>query len=630
MTFEAFPELWPDELLYSGLARYRDRLRLPSEGEFMRMLFTSELTTVVIDLPSHLEHLASSIPTPFGYSAQYIIRNHTLAPFYKPFLPKQKFPKFVEALLSRKPGGARRFVALNSKEKHSEWLRYCSFCAKEDIDKFKEPYWHRSHQIPNVKVCWKHGAILCESNVPTSELTSFVSAKRIVLEETSDSIDHNNPDHLFLWQMAKDCYWLLNQNNLELTNELLSQAYQKAYKEKGLLRPSGSVSRTKLRAVIQKKCSQNLLKAFGIDLDNYQHLVRLGGINNVAIAPSRHILVIQSLGYSLDDFFCDKVARTANTPRNFLSEGPWPCLNKVCTAYGQLGIESGILCQSQGYSERRWRFTCPECGLIYSRAESKSTFKDIRVIEYGPVWEEELRKLWAEPRPNRKDIQDRLNVSWDTVKRHAQQLGLPMSIHGKRLKPVSRPLKRSLIRDKHRGIFLKILQEHPDAGPMEITKLIRHTVDWLNINDLVWYEEHQPDAIAIDRIRNDWEKLDSELSSKAKQVCELRKADKCGSERVTVFSITGDLGLAKTYITNNKTKLRRTLETITPFVETADEYAIRKLQCAKLDAQSNGQLLTRHQLIAKARILHTSKHPLVKAAIDQAIEELKVLGLFRE
>ena len=147
---------------------------------------------------------------------------------------------------------------------------------------------------------------------------------------------------------------------------------------------------------------------------------------------------------------------------------------------------------------------------------------------------------------------------------------------------------------------------------------------------MVWYEEHQPDAIAIDRIRNDWEKLDSELSSKAKQVCELRKADKCGSERVTVFSITVDLGLAKTYITNNKTKLRRTLETITPFVETADEYAIRKLQCAKLDAQSNGQPLTRHQLIAKARILRTSKHPLVKAAIDQAIEELKVLGLFRE
>src|SRR5258708_1472161 len=158
MILDGFPELWFDELLYSGLGRYRNRLRLPSEIEFMRLLFGSGGVAAAIEFPSRLEYLASLIPVPLGYSATYLINNHTLAPFYRPFLQNDRFELLCEAMLKGSNRGAHMLVGLNtSNVNHPKRLRYCSACAKEDTDQYGQPYWHRSHQLSDVIVCWKHG-----------------------------------------------------------------------------------------------------------------------------------------------------------------------------------------------------------------------------------------------------------------------------------------------------------------------------------------------------------------------------------------------------------------------------------------------------------------------------------------
>jgi uncharacterized protein YerC len=38
--------------------------------------------------------------------------------------------------------------------------RWCPMCLIDDCAKYGEPYWHRSHQLPNIFVCWQHHCAL--------------------------------------------------------------------------------------------------------------------------------------------------------------------------------------------------------------------------------------------------------------------------------------------------------------------------------------------------------------------------------------------------------------------------------------------------------------------------------------
>lgn len=44
-------------------------------------------------------------------------------------------------------------------------LKYCPVCVKEDVQRFKETYWHHTHQVSGVEVCPTHGVFIEESSV---------------------------------------------------------------------------------------------------------------------------------------------------------------------------------------------------------------------------------------------------------------------------------------------------------------------------------------------------------------------------------------------------------------------------------------------------------------------------------
>ena len=55
-----FPRLYPDELLYSGIARCRVHLGIGSHKTLLHMLFGDSKVAAITDLPTHLTALANN------------------------------------------------------------------------------------------------------------------------------------------------------------------------------------------------------------------------------------------------------------------------------------------------------------------------------------------------------------------------------------------------------------------------------------------------------------------------------------------------------------------------------------------------------------------------------------------
>ena len=91
-----FPRLYPDELLYSAVARCRVHLGVDSHKSLLRELFGDTRVAAITDLPSHLESLASNT----GLDTGDLVANHTLFPLYSPFIPQERRQRLLQAMLA--------------------------------------------------------------------------------------------------------------------------------------------------------------------------------------------------------------------------------------------------------------------------------------------------------------------------------------------------------------------------------------------------------------------------------------------------------------------------------------------------------------------------------------------------
>jgi hypothetical protein len=83
------PKPYPDEILYSILARYHIRSGNTSPKATLKELFNSQTTIATIDLPSNLDYLIKNLQFVSNYQIEDLIYKHTLYPLYSPFLQKK-------------------------------------------------------------------------------------------------------------------------------------------------------------------------------------------------------------------------------------------------------------------------------------------------------------------------------------------------------------------------------------------------------------------------------------------------------------------------------------------------------------------------------------------------------------
>ncbi|MBD1847877.1 TniQ family protein [Cyanobacteria bacterium FACHB-63] len=209
-----FPTPYPDELLYSIFARYHIR---SGNRNFQQSI--KELLGYVpqqlhgLALPNSLSILAKNLHPITNLTVESLVVEHTLYPFYKGFLTQSE--AFLLKNLMRKKGGKPIFqiakIAIIERDPNKQFLRFCSQCFEEDVQKYGEAYWHRTHQIPGFLVCLVHKRLLNVSLVSIQDgyLDCYAANSENCLINDSPAICQEHTLQQLI-EIAREISWLCN------------------------------------------------------------------------------------------------------------------------------------------------------------------------------------------------------------------------------------------------------------------------------------------------------------------------------------------------------------------------------------------------------------------------------------
>lgn len=628
-----FPDIYPGEPLYSLWARYCDRMQYPSRRSVVQELFGTKNVVASMELPSHIEDFVAGLPPGHHYTADLLIDNHTLLPFYGPFLPPERLRHLRQDMLGRNgPAIHMRAGLMASHVSSPEQLRLCPRCIVEDRRKVGECYWHLVHQVPGVEVCPVHEVYLCDSDVNAHKMKTryeFVSAERAA--QGLPQHDLQAAPNETLLKIARDAYWLLSDRGLSQNLETLNARYCGLLSTLGLTSYRGRIHKSALLERFRSHYSTDLLRLLQCEPgENVRDswLLRLVRTPRNAQHPLHHLLLIYLLGHTAETFFSLPIERQP------FGKGPWPCLNSASSHYLQDQVKECRITYSQHISGRPvGTFLC-SCGFMYVRTgpdmKAEDRFKSSKVIALGHIWENRLHGLWEDETISLRGIARQLGVDPITVKRHATRLALPFPRpvgHALPLKETQQlrshftplPGPEPAKREAYRAKWLAVRQDNPTEGMKVLRSRAPDVYVWLYRNDLTWLKEHVP---ADERRRQlsfrvDWETRDKLLADSIK-ISALRIRDAPGSpQRVTVSALGRNIG-QMALLQQHLDKLPLTKEILLHIIETREEFAVRRIHWVAAQYPQGGIRLARWELIRRAGVDRLKNHKDVRIAIDEA------------
>lgn len=306
-----FPNPYPNELFYSICARFQQRVYYPSQISVIRDLFQTKNAIAIVDLPSRLNRFVAALPAGHSYTVDNFIDNHTLLPFYSPFLPLERLQLIRQDMCSdngskihTRLGIVAGFIEIPSH------LRFCPLCMEDDRKQFGECYWHRPHQLPGVEVCSIHGVFLEKSRVLTHNrirISEFVSLEQATQVISPRPIDPLNPRHKVLLKIATDIDWLLNNCRFVPGLEALYEKYLSLVKTNPeLVTYTGRIRVQEFLRLFKNYYSSQLLDWLQCPLDEQirdNWLAQLVRFPKRVHHPLRHLLLIHFFGYTAQEFF---------------------------------------------------------------------------------------------------------------------------------------------------------------------------------------------------------------------------------------------------------------------------------------------------------------------------------------
>lgn len=162
-----FPKPYEDELAYSVFARYFSMSGYQCFSSVAEDLYTNPKNKPSIEFINPLSQDAINYVVGFYGSLDEFILKHTMFNYYSTFLPHSRKQQAFEFALKMEIKSLMNALPI-PQSKASRYLRYCPLCVKEDRNQYGETFWHRSHQINGVNVCYKHECYLVNSSVPIS------------------------------------------------------------------------------------------------------------------------------------------------------------------------------------------------------------------------------------------------------------------------------------------------------------------------------------------------------------------------------------------------------------------------------------------------------------------------------
>jgi hypothetical protein len=310
------------------------------------------------------------------------------------------------------------------------------------------------------------------------------------------------------------------------------------------------------------------------------------------IHPIRHILFIQFLCDSVEDFF------NKSFDNNPFNKGPWPCLNPAAGHYMERVVNDCIITADYDTRKPVGTFIC-SCGFIYSRKGPDKTkedeFKIGRVKNYGEVWENKLKSLIAEQKYSLTGLAKLMQCDSKTIVKYAERNGvlhlINTSMKSETYYKDTDNLKSIIdYQNTYADDFLSLMKNHPEYTKTQIRNILKKQYAWFYRNNRQWLNNNLPKSISrgsIDcsKARVDWENRDMLIRQQIEEVYNLLKTYK-KPVRITK-SILGRMLGQSALLEKYSAKLPNTEEYINQIVETVEDFQIRRVNfiCERLYAE---------------------------------------------
>ena len=560
-----FPTIYPDELLYSVLARYCLHVGSPGPMHTLDALFGNRKVIATFDLPGHLQSLADRVHPNRGLSVDRMIDAHTLFPYFTAFEPPALQAKTRNAMRSGSIDGLHVRLGLSAfRIGRNQRLRFCSECARAMQATRGELWWRRDHQLPGVLVCPEHACLLQDSTVAFSQFSRHefvVASHRNCPPQAQPSV--SMVDHACLAHLHRISLRSADLLHSPPTGRSLARwttFYRSHMLEAGLTKSVVTMDQHRLDQAFRLFYGRTLdiLPSVmeGCDLagDWLASMVRK---HRKANHPLYHVLV--------QDFLQQREPQTSA-----FGAGPWPCVNPL--AKHRFHSPTTTFTQHRNHGNRVGVFSC-DCGYVYTRCLDSQTgiLGPPRFLHYGPLLVPVLRELVAAGTGLRQ-VGRSLGLDPKTVVRLAGELGIPVS-----WKPTS------------------IVRPSP-VLPNVVEQCESHSLDLSPIAPANPCPSRRP--------RMDWPKIDSALVASLSAWADTVYAE-IPPVRITVAELERRMG-QRGWLLSRRDRLPKSKEYLDRVVESTEAFQLRRIHWVIAELERSGAQVKAWQVMRKAGLRSTS------------------------
>lgn len=198
-----FPVPYPDELIYSLVARAGIRSAITSSKQLLDEVFGDRKVVATIDLPSHLFSISELLINTGRFDVQQLIYEHTMFPIYAPFVDESFRLGSMERMEHCSKGSVHLMLgAPASIVKTSDNFRVCPACVAEQQQKYGESYWSRLWFLPSLPYCPEHGLLNQSTTSYHDSRHTYHACGRIQCQPFLYN-DHNKTTQQFAYLASK-------------------------------------------------------------------------------------------------------------------------------------------------------------------------------------------------------------------------------------------------------------------------------------------------------------------------------------------------------------------------------------------------------------------------------------------
>lgn len=609
------PLPFPDETFPSWIARYHILSGDPSPTRTVTRLFGTPAFGVTSNLPCHLEHFFKQLPEGLMAGVDEMIDQLTLLPYYRPFLKPSALAGIKDAMAFGGRGGVATKVSFARNTILKTWFaRFCPVCIQEDLRRFGQPYWHRSHQLPGVTVCARHGCLLlercrsCQHEIGQYNhlyLPHLVCINGHRLTEQVDYVARD--DRRLLLASISDALLQSTMGPIPLEN--IRRAYLVGLIGKGLAVSSKKILQKNFHETFEAFYGAGFLATLGLPLQKSYCNDWLAHMRTAVRSPHpvKHLLVIGFLFGSWENFIDAMNLVHVDTPRKQYPPRQRPDdewierLRELLIHQGRTLKETAAVL---GKSDYVLSVIAERLG-IRKRLKKPAGGKD----RSGQILQEMLS---TEPL-------EQIAVRHGISVKHLRKL---IYEAGPRFQQRRNRILKNARRDAYRQCIDTFLKGKSGITNLDIRTAAYKELVWLKNHDRAWLDRKlKAHKVTTGRrvLRNgrfDWVQKDKSMAAALESAAARLMNAPGRPKRVGIEALRRALG--KPGVLHGLSKLPVTAAQLSELVEQKEDYHRRVIRWAFDDMTEKGLRLTRGSILAHVHL----KVKDVSAAIIELIEQL--------